>query len=119
MSIMATKQSTGDVDPCSPEKVKELIKARQDMVLKGILPGTAGLGNIIYDPKGAVEENALNKTPTEPAEVVCKFLNNLAGKGTQVCLNHLESKPGEVPVPEDKGKAPLKQIDLKIDLKGI
>jgi len=97
MSIMPTPDVK--VDPCSPEKVKELIKAKQDMAA-AINKGVAGLGNIIYDPKGAVEENGLNKTPTEPAQVVCKFLDNLAGKGTEVYLNHQESKPGEVAVPK-------------------
>jgi hypothetical protein len=71
------------MDPCSPEKVKEMVKARLDMAA-AINKGIAGLGNVIYDPKGAVEENELNKTPTEPAQVVCKYLDNQAGKGTEV-----------------------------------
>ena len=57
--------------------------------------GVAGLGNIIYDPKGAVEENELSKTPTDPAGVICKYLDNQAGKGTKVYLEHTAGKTGD------------------------
>ena len=89
------------MDPCSPEKVKQLVQAKLDMAA-AINKGIAGLANVAYDPKGAVEENAFNKTPTDIGQVFCKYMDNQAGKGTQVYTkdNDQESKPGEVPVPK-------------------